>query len=110
MYEYSATLKRVVDGDTVWLRVDLGFRVFTETVFRLDGINSPELASHDQVQRDAAKAAKEFLNSKLENVPLTVKSLGPDKYGRWLASIYLSDGTSINKLMVDSGHAVEYHV
>ncbi len=40
IYEYNARLTRVVDGDTVWLDVDLGFGVHANSDFLLYGINT----------------------------------------------------------------------
>ena len=41
-YQYRAKVVRVVDGDTVILSVDLGFRVQHEISVRLARINAPE--------------------------------------------------------------------
>lgn len=43
LYQYSAKLQKVVDGDTVDLVVDLGFSINVTTRFRLDGIDAPEM-------------------------------------------------------------------
>ena len=43
MYEYKAIIKRVVDGDTVDVDIDLGFGViFANQRIRLYGIDTPE--------------------------------------------------------------------
>ena len=42
MYEYSAALMGVVDGDTVDVTVDLGFRIHREIRLRLAGIDTHE--------------------------------------------------------------------
>jgi endonuclease YncB( thermonuclease family) len=31
-----------------------------------------------------------------------------EKYGRWLAEVFLPDGSSVAELMVAAGHAVPY--
>lgn len=41
MYEYRATVIRVIDGDTVDLRIDLGFDASINVRVRLDGIDAP---------------------------------------------------------------------
>jgi len=41
----SCTVVRVIDGDTVELIVDLGFRVETRIHLRLEGIDAPELST-----------------------------------------------------------------
>ena len=42
IYEYRAKCIRVIDGDTVHLEVDLGFRMSCHHHFRLLGIDTPE--------------------------------------------------------------------
>lgn len=43
MYEYSGSVIRVIDGDTVEALIDLGFGVFKKTKLRIDGIDTPEI-------------------------------------------------------------------
>jgi micrococcal nuclease len=106
MYEYKAKLIRVVDGDTVCLHVDLGFRLYAELDFRLAGINAPELTG-PKADVAAATRAKQYLESLLVG-QLTITTDRPDKYGRWLVTIYVPTGESANQLMVSSGNAVVY--
>ena len=42
MYEYKATVDRVVDGDTVDFIVDLGFSVQMKIRGRFAGVDTPE--------------------------------------------------------------------
>lgn len=91
IYEYNAKLARVVDGDTVWLDVDLGFGVHANLDFRLYGINAPETIG---VTKKAGLAAKAELERLLALGPLrieTYKADKVDKYGRWLASLFVKD-------------------
>lgn len=104
-YIYRAQLLAVVDGDTVITETDLGRGVFVKRDrLRLNGINSPEKG------QEGYFASKAFLESILEVGSYyeieTFKR--PEKYGRWLANIYLSDGRSVNDLLVESGHATLY--
>ena len=41
-YYYAVEILRVVDGDTVDVRIDLGFDVWHKCRVRLMGINAPE--------------------------------------------------------------------
>ena len=102
MYEYRATLVRVVDGDTVWLEVDLGFDIRRLDSFRLVGINAPEMNTAE------GKAAREWLVARLPAVLMirTVKDRR-EKYGRYLATLYV-DGTNVNEQMIEEGHAQRY--
>jgi len=103
MYEYRATVIRVVDGDTIDLAVDLGFRVtFTDRV-RLVGVDAPEIRAPTF---DAGRAARTWLDNLILGRPVTIESHKPatDKYGRWLVTMRL-DGVDVGAALVDAGHA-----
>lgn len=102
-YAYSATVLRVVDGDGVEARVDVGFRMWAEMPMRLFGVNAPEKNT------DAGKAAKAFTMAWCEAHPqvVVVTQKSPEKYGRWLATI--SDGQSVlNEALIAAGHALPW--
>ena len=104
-YTYNAKLIRVTDGDTVHALIDVGFRLFSEQPLRLYGINAPEIKTPE------GKLAKAHLTELLgTGDQLTIKSYkDTEKYGRYLAEIYLPDDPiSINQKMIDGGFAVEY--
>ena len=105
MFEYAAKVaKPIHDGDTVWLEVDLGFGLKFVESFRLLGINAPELRT------PTGPAARDYLRALIDGQPLTVKTAKDkkEKYGRYLATIFLPDGTNVNEKMVEAGHAVRY--
>lgn len=118
MYAYSARVIRWIDGDTVDLRVDLGFRLFTETRFRLYGIDTPE---RGQKNHDEAIALCNSLAPVGSEVFIRTHK-DPDKYGRWLADISQAvtindsvaidldtkSGVNINSRLVEFGVAVRY--
>jgi len=90
MWEYQATVNRVIDGDSIEVTVDLGFRLSQVLLVRLFGINTPETNSKDEGERLKAQQAKKCLESMLPGKQLLVKTVKPkDKYGRWLAEIWL---------------------
>ena len=51
MYQYHAVVNRVVDGDTVDLRIDLGFKVWVEKRCRLLGVDTPETRTRDEREK-----------------------------------------------------------
>lgn len=102
MFEYKAVITRVVDGDTCHANIDLGFDISVNSILRFDGINAPELNTPE------GKQAKEFLANLIEGTEVEVIIQGREKYGRWLATVYKGP-QNINQLMIDTGHAVEYH-
>lgn len=107
-YVYNATIENVVDGDTVDAVVDLGFTVLVKIRFRLYGLDTMETNDKDETKRALGLKAKEFLKDKLLNVKVTLKSHKTDKYGRWLAEIYLPDGSNVNNTLLTEGLAVPY--
>lgn len=114
MHEYTATLVRVIDGDTVVLVVDLGFTVSVNIEFRLLGINAPEMKGATKL---AGLNAKGHLEQLLAMGALSLKSekaVKTDKYGRWLADITVtkpdSSSFNANQAMIADGFAVPFMV
>ena len=108
MYNYNATVQRVVDGDTVVLDIDLGFTIHWKSSCRLWGIDTPELKSKDGAVRERAMVSKQYLVDKIpvgSIVNINSKSL--DKYGRPLVEIFFND-VNINEDIVSKGLAVKY--
>lgn len=112
MYEYNATILRVIDGDTVEAEVDLGFKIRIREHFRLYGIDAPEMKGETKA---AGIASKAHLMTLIEDSGpyfrfFTKKpQLEQDKYGRWLASICGSrDGedVNLNERMLQDKHAI----
>ena len=110
MYEYKATIRRVVDGDTVDITLDLGFDILYNNRIRLLGIDTPESRTRDLDEKKLGLAAKERVRELCPvGSTVTVKTTkdGRGKFGRILGEIYVGD-VNVNKLLVEEGHAVEY--
>lgn len=110
MYEYKATVVKVVDGDTVDLNIDLGLRVHVTERIRLDGIDTPEKNSKVAEERVAALAATAFLQELLKdpNIVVRTKKDAQEKYGRYLGILINAAGLNCNEELVKAGHAVAY--
>ena len=110
MYEYRAIIRRVVDGDTVDITLDLGFDILYNNRIRLLGIDTPESRTRDLEEKKLGLAAKDRVKELCPvGSTVTVKSTkdGRGKFGRILGEIYVGD-VNVNKLLVEEGHAVEY--
>lgn len=114
MYEYKATLARVVDGDTVDLNIDLGFNVWlNKTRVRLIGVDTPEKRSRDLLEKHFGNISSDFVSEQFiltgskKIVVHTTLDGNLDKYGRILGEIFV-DGISINALLIDKRYAVKY--
>ena len=68
MHEYNCTIRRVVDGDTVDVDIDLGFDtwIHNERV-RLYGIDTPESRTRDLEEKKAGLFAKKVVLHYLPN-------------------------------------------
>lgn len=103
VYEYQAEIVRIIDGDTLKARVDLGFRstrsvrrsqaakpakrvcggdVHAEVTLRLARIDAPEM------NELPGQLARRFVCEELEPVTmLRVATRKTGKYGRWIAEV-----------------------
>lgn len=109
---YRGIVDLAHDGDTVNVRLDVGFDLTVYARCRILGINAPELSTA------AGKTARDFAQTVLRpGTPVHVISHGWDKYGGridaeiQLDTAYIYDGvpyTDFAKLMLASGNAVVY--
>ena len=108
-FVYNVTLDRVVDGDTFDCIIDLGFDVkLHKQRVRLSGIDTPESRTRDLEEKKLGLAAKERLKELCVG-KFKIKSLGKGKYGRILGIPYTENGKDICQILINEGHAVEYH-
>tara|TARA_R110000751_G_scaffold10459_2_gene38258 strand:- start:314 stop:673 length:360 start_codon:yes stop_codon:yes gene_type:complete len=114
MYTYKIDVLRVIDGDTIDAKIDLGFDVSVKKRIRFMGINTPESRTRDLEEKARGLAAKgrvKKLLAEADEVQLTSHGVG--KYGRCLGELQLIDSKSLtminlNKQLIEEGHAVEY--
>ena len=110
MYEYNCKVKRVVDGDTVDVVIDLGFDIHFATRVRLYGIDTPESRTRDKDEKARGFISKDFLKSWLDKggVVIRTRKDKKGKFGRVLGEMVV-DNININELMIEEHHAVKYH-
>ena len=114
MWEYRAKVKRVIDGDTVDVDVDLGFGIWQNNErVRIMGIDTPESRTRNKVEKKFGLAAKSRLKSLLGKTTVlqtTINKKGVDmkgKFGRVLGDFLLKE-KKIFKILCEEGHAVAY--
>ena len=62
MYEYSCTVTRIVDGDTLDVDIDLGFSVVLKKQrIRMLGIDTPESRTRNKEEKVRGLLSKKFL-------------------------------------------------
>jgi endonuclease YncB( thermonuclease family) len=99
-----ATVSKVIDGDSVWMFIDLDFDdIYARRNCRLIGIDAPDA----QPGKEASRA---WLAERLwpgRDVYLYLPD--NDKYGRPLAGVYLGLSVpSLNTLSLEAGMSVPY--
>ncbi len=117
MHEYNCTIRRVVDGDTVDVDIDLGFGIWIHNErVRLYGIDTPESRTRDLEEKKAGLFAKDVVLHYLPEGSKQVLRTHKDKvgkYGRVLGEFVIYDGladrqTTINQFMIEHKIGVEY--
>jgi micrococcal nuclease len=112
MYEYRCKIRRVVDGDTVDIDIDLGFGVWLHKErVRIYGIDTPESRTRDKEEKKYGLMAKEFVKQfvKGDSIKLTTQKYdAKGKFGRILGDIIV-DNRSLSDTMIQEHHAVIYH-
>jgi len=112
MYEYRATLRRVIDGDTIEVTLDHGCRLLSNQTIRFRGVNTPERKGATRAAGDAARAYV------LERLPRTDWGLvikthlakhEEDAFRRLLGDVYVN-GSLINQELIEQGHGVPFMV
>lgn len=119
MYEYQASLMRVVDGDTIDVTVDLGFRIHREIRLRLQGIDTHEIhgVSKDSEEYQQGMTEKRFVEDWLQtgrtdefNWPFIIRTEKQGKFGRYLAEVERrSDRATLNDDLINEfGDEIQY--
>jgi len=99
---------KVYDGDTVTVAAFLkGQKQCYRFSVRLRGIDSPEIKSHNPVEKLAAINSRDKLSERILNKIIYLENIGTEKYGRLLADVMFK-GENMNKWMLDNNLAVEY--
>ena len=117
-WNYSATVTRVVDGDTFDCVIDLGFDLSIKQRVRVAGVDTPEKRTRDKEEKKLGLDATFWLEDKLNDGANTGKTLtvrteldkgATGKYGRLLGWLYIGDDVvSLNEQMIAEGYAWPY--
>lgn len=108
LYTYNAYVEKVIDGDTLKVRLDLGFDTWHRETLRLRGIDCPEMDTKE------GQEAKAFVQSLVkETARLIVRSSRPEKYARYLADVFIPQNGEpnaetdiyLNNLLLKKGYA-----
>jgi micrococcal nuclease len=117
-YNFRVTkIKKVLDGDTIDVVIDLGFDLAKTERVRIAGVDTPEKRTRDLEEKALGLDATNWLKEKLTETikgdeELTIRTElkgGVGKYGRLLGWLYVGDSAvSLNQLMIQEGYAWPY--
>ena len=109
LYNYTAKVVSVYDGDTCRVDIDLGLStwIHNESI-RLHRINAPEVRGEE---REAGLAARDFLRDLIEGREIVLQTIKDKKgkYGRYLGEIWIEhqgQKINVNDFIVANGHAI----
>jgi len=116
MYTYTATVHRVVDGDTIDVNIDLGFSVWLDKQrIRLLGIDAPAARTRNKEEKIRGLLSKEKLKSLCpvgSLIQLKTHKDDKGKFGRILGELVVDtaseDSVNVNQWLVENNYAVSY--
>ena len=114
MYQYKCKIIKVLDGDTVDIDLDLGFKIILANQrVRMAGVDTPESRTTIAEEKIRGLLSKKKLAEKLPigswQIIETQKSdSNDDKFGRILGVFILVDGTRVNDWLIQNNYAVPY--
>lgn len=107
---YRATVIEVVDGDTLRLNVNVWPKLYEKTLFRIVGVNAPEI--HGKVsdcEKTVGQAAKAFTVAFAPaEAEVIISGVKLEKYGRALGHLSVN-GQDLGKALLAAGHARSYN-
>ena len=117
-YNFRVTkIKKVLDGDTIDVVIDLGFDLAKTERVRIAGVDTPEKRTRNLEEKALGLDATNWLKDNLtqtikgedELVVRTELVGGVGKYGRLLGWLYVGDSdVSLNEQMIEEGYAWPY--
>lgn len=113
-WTYPAAAVRVVDGDTIDLLIDKGFKEYKEVRVRLLGIDTPERG--EEGFEEATTAVEDWMTDARawfvvgEGFPLLFESFNGklDSFGRYLGRVWRKNGEDLCERLLYEGLAKEY--
>lgn len=110
---FPAYAKRIIDGDTIEIAFYEGYscdntRTVVKENIRLAHINAPEIHTKDAQEKERALRSKDALSALVSGKNLMVTFTKREKFGRPLCEISTAECTDVNRVMIQSGHAVPY--
>ena len=93
-YVYKGSVRRVIDGDTLEVLIDLGFRHYHRATVRVYGIDTPE--THGETREAGLAAAARLREMCPAGSLVHLESKRLDKYGRTVAAVLVGGPTGFD--------------
>jgi len=100
---------KVLDGDTLEVRMDVWLNQQIETKLRIIGIDTPEIKGKCPFEREKAQEAKKEIIRLINDNFVTIYNIRYGKYaGRVIADVKTADGINLANYMLEKGLARSY--
>ena len=99
---YLAHVERVIDGDTLAVRVPVWIGQELRILVRVRGIDAPERKGRCAAERHQAKRASAYLAAMVAGGPVRLSRISGGKYfGRVLADVTTAQGNDVARRLLD---------
>lgn len=106
---YQAQVERVIDGDSLLVRVRIWLGQEVSTIVRIRGVDAPELKGSCAEERAGAEEARRFIEETLRDGGVVLVAIENDKFGgRVIAQVFADGGTDVGAALVGAGLARHY--
>ena len=106
---YTAIVERVIDGDTLAVRVPVWIGQELTVLVRVRGIDAPERKSRCATERRLAKRASAYLAAMVASGPVHLTRIAGGKYfGRVLADVTTAEGDDVARRLLNRKLARPY--
>ena len=107
IFQFPINTYRVVDGDTVEVNLDLGFKIKHEVDIRINGINTPEVRGRELVGGWFQVVEKWFKDNVSKAIVCYIYKL--DKYGGRAGDFLISGEGFLSTYLSDNGLSQNYN-
>ncbi len=111
---YDAIVVKVIDGDTLEVRIKLWKDLEKTTRLRIRGIDAPELKGKCAHEKSLAKKSRRHLKhllgikKKKDRPKVSLHNVRPGKYHREISDLFTQGGQNVGDEMISAGFARPY--
>lgn len=106
---YAAEVERIVDGDTLKVRIAVWIDQELSVAVRIRGVDAPELRGDCEAEREMARAATRALGRALGEGPAILTDIEGDKlFGRVIADVATAAGDDVGAALLAGGFVRRY--